>query len=1079
MASLKVTKILGLNGNDVIYGTAASEEIYGFCGDDSIYGGGGNDTLFGGTGFDTAYFSGDCSDYQIVKVAGGLQITQIKGSFADGSDFVSTDIERIIFKNGIYDGNCCDTPKANIAAPVARADTNWVKEDTNLAATGNVLKAIKHSGAPAGTFADRADTDADSAILKVKNPGTIDGIYGRLVLQANGKYTYTLYSQAEKPAAYATVQALAPGDTPLVETFNYKVSDGLHVAKSTLKISVFGSDDDVRIGGLTGADQTVFESHLSASRGIGKTDGSAPDAAALTQLGTFTLSAADGYGNLTVGGTQFTSNGVVGNLNVAIFTTYGTLKITGVNLSTGVVSYAYTLTDNTPTHGPADNGPNTVLDNIAIDFTDRNGSHATASLVVKIVDDVPSIQLSATEGQFLTVDETNLGTNASGSFANLFSSSYGADGPGSIAYKLGITAGDSGLIDSATGEHVMLSLVSGAVEGRTATGHDLVFTIAVDSAGNVSLDQARALQHPDDSNPDDSVALASAHLVTLTATITDGDGDTASQTADIGGAFVFKDDAPKAYNDGPTAVEGGVLLTVSAATGVLANDHIGADQPGLVTAIAGGALDSEVTGLFGKLTLHADGSYTYLPNISVAAGSVDSFVYTMNDHDGDASSATLSFTFAADNSAPTAGVSYALVDEDDLPAGNHDAAPGDDNPAPSGTLTHDYGADGAGFIKLVAGTEIVNGVTYHYTVNATGTELTGNDGTHDVFKVTLTDAVAGTYTTQLLAAIDHPIAGTEDNLVFKLGYEVFDSDSVTGVAGTLNLTVDDDSPTAGDGCIVLQCAGHDDDNHDDSGGASHSAVVGESQPDQSQTGASGGDGRDSCSSGDDGSGVCAIVTGTLTHSYGADVTGHIALGSVILPADGNFSQTGSGNQIVISQGNVEILKIDLTDAVSGAYKLTQLASIDHSSHHSSGDSSSDGSATDENSNNLDDREDGSGDAVPVAFTLTYSVEDHDHDVANGTLTIKLLQPADDGNHSSQNHSVMAEVEQSAPVTSDGDGFAFAPVCGTELPSDIVLTSLTEPFDPSISHSESADPSLTSGWPLLPIMPQIENHEGLL
>ncbi len=38
--------------------------------------------------------------------------------------------------------------------------------------------------------------------------------------------------------------------------------------------------------------------------------------------------------------------------------------------------------------------------------------------------------------------------------------------------------------------------------------------------------------------------LSAADLVTLTATITDGDGDTASATRNIGDAFMFEDDGP-------------------------------------------------------------------------------------------------------------------------------------------------------------------------------------------------------------------------------------------------------------------------------------------------------------------------------------------------------------------------------------------------------------------------------------------------------------------------------------------------------------------------------------------------------
>lgn len=50
-----------------------------------------------------------------------------------------------------------------------------------------------------------------------------------------------------------------------------------------------------------------------------------------------------------------------------------------------------------------------------------------------------------------------------------------------------------------------------------------MFTVSVASNGSVTLDQLRAIVHPDTSNPDDSKILTANNLVTLTATKTDGD----------------------------------------------------------------------------------------------------------------------------------------------------------------------------------------------------------------------------------------------------------------------------------------------------------------------------------------------------------------------------------------------------------------------------------------------------------------------------------------------------------------------------------------------------------------------------
>src|SRR3970282_2189024 len=79
-----------------------------------------------------------------------------------------------------------------------------------------------------------------------------------------------------------------------------------------------------------------------------------------------------------------------------------------------------------------------------------------------------------------------------------------------------------------------------------------VFTVSVDASGNVTLDQQRAVAHDLDGPPgpahDDAMTLSVADLITLTrsSTITDRDGDTASDSAsiNIGTALSFEDDGP-------------------------------------------------------------------------------------------------------------------------------------------------------------------------------------------------------------------------------------------------------------------------------------------------------------------------------------------------------------------------------------------------------------------------------------------------------------------------------------------------------------------------------------------------------
>lgn len=201
-------------------------------------------------------------------------------------------------------------------------------------------------------------------------------------------------------------------------------------------------------------------------------------------------------------------------------------------------------------------------------------------LEIGFVDDGPTISLAKGEGEEgqgpfipgLTVDESYLTASTNGvdgttpannpdtdahlhstaNFAGVFTSSFGTDGPGNIAYSLSIAAPntegnlvDSGLIDSATGSHVFLVLNGNTVEGHVGSNAGaLAFSIVVDpTTGDVTLNDLRAIHELNPTSDDEPISLA-GNLVTLTATITDGDGDHASAHIDLGTQITFDDDGP-------------------------------------------------------------------------------------------------------------------------------------------------------------------------------------------------------------------------------------------------------------------------------------------------------------------------------------------------------------------------------------------------------------------------------------------------------------------------------------------------------------------------------------------------------
>ena len=155
-------------------------------------------------------------------------------------------------------------------------------------------------------------------------------------------------------------------------------------------------------------------------------------------------------------------------------------------------------------------------------------------------------------------------------------------------------------------------------------------------------------------------------------TLTDVQGGDTS-TANL--AIFIIDDAPIAANESdeainlsgnPSSVATGNVLTgvdaglatddPNATDGI--TDNLGADGPGtpVITGVGSGLVPLPVTGpvkgVFGTLTLAADGQYTYVPNYSDPAISglppngsqIDTFTYEITDGDGDKSTATLTIT---------------------------------------------------------------------------------------------------------------------------------------------------------------------------------------------------------------------------------------------------------------------------------------------------------------------------------------------------------------------------------------------------------------------------------------------------
>jgi len=238
------SSVCGLNNNVGIAFNATIEEAIGGMGNDILVGnssnnvlngGGGNDTIDGGVGTDTAI----CGGWSTCIISGNSVsaiITDLTG--INGTDTLSN-IENLTFNNVTV-----TTEAAVNDAPVGVPDTNAgdpvVKAGADVAgdsiATGNVLAN---------------DTDADSAlglgetktVQKVNDQAgevgvAVAGLYGSLILSANGDYTYTL------DTAKAATHALTAGQVA-VDAFTYTDVDahGATGASTTLTVSITVSND--------------------------------------------------------------------------------------------------------------------------------------------------------------------------------------------------------------------------------------------------------------------------------------------------------------------------------------------------------------------------------------------------------------------------------------------------------------------------------------------------------------------------------------------------------------------------------------------------------------------------------------------------------------------------------------------------------------------------------------------------------------------------------------------------------------------------------------------------------------------
>ncbi|MGG7651278.1 retention module-containing protein [Pseudomonas sp. ES4] len=597
--------------------------------------------------------------------------------------------------------------------PIAHADEASVAEGGVV--SGNVLwndiggaDGLAVGGAVVGV---RAGSDTSSPAVGGLNT-QINGTYGYLTLDANGNAVYH-----SNPNAVS-----GPGATD-VFTYTIRDADG-DQSTTTITIDVLNSC----ITAVSDNDVTVYEKALDLNK-----DGQ--DLAPGTATGSLP------------GNTGETASGtLVGSVSGAV----GAITYTLVGSATGTFgqillnpdgSYTYTLTSAPSTTPSANDGPNIVSESFTYKATDALGNSTTSTIVVKIVDDLPTANPDAAS----VVEGGIISGNV------LVNDVTGADGPAAGGAVVGVRAGS----DTSTP----------AVGGLNTQINGTYGYLTLEANGN-------AVYH---SNP--NAVSGPGATDTFTYTIRDADGDQSTTTITI-----------DVFNSGITAVSDSDVTVYEKALDLnkdgqdLAPGTVTGSQPGLTAETASGTLAGSVSGAVGAITytlvgsaigtygqilLNPDGSYTYTLTSAPST--------TPHADDGE-NTVSESFTYKATDSLGHSTTSTIVVKiVDDLPTANPDAASVVEGGIVSGNvLANDFSdADGIGVVGVRAGSDTstsaigglnsqINGTYGYLTLDAAGNavyhsnpDAVNGPGATDVFTYTLRDGDGDERTTTITIDVNN------------------------------------------------------------------------------------------------------------------------------------------------------------------------------------------------------------------------------------------------------------------------------------------------------------------------------------
>ncbi|HEX8573833.1 MAG TPA: Ig-like domain-containing protein [Allosphingosinicella sp.] len=693
----------GRAGGDFLDGGDGNDQLQGNEGDDYLRGAAGNDFLHGGTGTDTAVYSGSIKDYSYSRPGNNSEeffISHTGGSMIDGYDRLIS-IERLVFADAVI-----DLTQNN--APIAFNDVASTNEDVGAYSGSSVL-------------ANDFDWEGDSMSA---TPGTFVGVYGTLVMNANGTYTYTPNSLA---------QSLALGQN-VTDTFTYTVSDGSLSDTGTLTITIAGRNDAPTANpdtAATGENSTVLVDVLA-------NDSDIDNGAVLTVTA---ASAPSGQGSASVVGNQ---------VQFDPGTDFDHLD-TG---ETANVVVSYTITDE---HGATSSSTVTITVNGANDAPVANDDTASTSEDASVSGNVLANDTDV-DVETLTVSNPGVYVGAYGTLT------LNADG----SYSYAPNAAAQGLDDGETAQDVFSYTASDGTASDSAT---LTVTLNGANDGPVANDDSASTDEDsagvsgnvlaNDTDVDGealTVANPGTYVGTYGTLTVAADGSytytpgSGAQALDVGESA--QDVFSYTASDGTDSDSATLTVTVTGLNDApVANDDTDATDEN--SPVSGNVLanDTDVDvenltvanpgtyiGTYGTLVLAANGSYTYTPGGAAQAltnGQVVNDVFNYVASDGTVTdSATLTITVTGLSGVPNAVDDTASTTEDANVSGNvlaNDTDPENDalTVTDPGTYVGTYGT-----LTLAA-----NG-SYTYTPNAAADGLAAGESAQEVFSYTASDGAA-------------------------------------------------------------------------------------------------------------------------------------------------------------------------------------------------------------------------------------------------------------------------------------------------------------------------------------------------